>query len=225
LGRQKLVATTPSLPFNSIRNFSAHHVVDILQREHAEELENPDTNEMPPDLAELQSTVQNDWKVVDDGALTKLHRALPNIKVQISFHCQDTVETAPAYDEEEEQEEPMEETAVPIRFTVALTKAGKTLLMTCVTDPDHLSVAIQSVAISMDDVSDLQESGGAVLANQYQGPEFTELAEDLQDAFHDYLQQQVGISEDLVSFITMYCDWKEQQEYVKFLEDAKALLG
>ena len=65
---------------------------------------------------------------------------------------------------------------------------------------------------------------GGVDAYQYQGPEFEELAEDLKDAFHTYLEEEVGISEDMASFISMYSDFCEQIEYVGFLEDAKNIV-
>jgi hypothetical protein len=35
----------------------------------------------------------------------------------------------------------------------------------------------------------------------------------------------VGVSDNFVSFVSMYCDYKEQAQYVKFLSDAKNILS
>ena len=198
------------------RSFSA--LTDLLQREHNEELENK-TDEMPADLADLKASLEQDdgWKIVDDGAVTRLYRTVGSSKVQLGFHCQDTVE-----DEEvlldgeglDEEEEP----AASIRFNIAITKAGKTLALTCITT-EELAASIQSVA-----VTDQLQDDFVIEACQYQGPEFTELAEDLQEEFHNYLDDEVGLSENLVSFLSMYSDYKEQTMYVKFLSDAKSIL-
>ena len=204
-----------------MRSFSSG-VVDLLARERAEEV---DTAVMPEDLKNLRIELQQDWKIVDDAALIKLYRTTDdNKKVQVSFHCQDTVEEEPSYDNEDGNDQEEEELAVPIRFTVTVSKAGKTLVFTCLTT-EELSLTIQSTAITTEDPTTVQNNGGSVLSTNYQGPEFSELAEDLQDAFHSFLVEDIGISADLVSFITMYCDYKEQTEYVQWLEDAKALLS
>lgn len=202
----------------SVRSFSA--LTDLLTREHTEEVDNK-TTEMPPDLVDLKTVLEQEegWKIVDDGAMTKLYRTLESnaSKIHVTFHCQDTVEDD--YVDEEEVMEDDEEPAVPIRFHVSISKAGKTLAMTCLTTED-LAASIQSVAVT----SQLQDDY-LVAASDYQGPEFTELAEDLQEAFHNYLIDEVGVSENLISFLSMYCDFKEQTMYVKFLSDAKSLLG
>jgi hypothetical protein len=123
-------------------------------------------------------------------------------------------------EEEEQEEEEEEEPADPIRFTVSITKAGKTLAITCLTT-EELTASIQSVAVTSSPlVNDVTVPPG-----EFQGPEFMELAEDLQEAFHNFLNEDVGVAEDVVSFLSMYCDYKEQTQYVQFLEDTKTLLS
>jgi complement component 1 Q subcomponent-binding protein len=210
----------PMLVAPSSRSFSA--LTDLLQREHAEEVES-NTTEMPADLADLKSLLEqeDDWKIVDDGAMTKLYRTLGTAaKVQVAFHCQDTVEEgAGLLDEEVFEGDDEEEPSDPIRFNVTITKAGKTLAMTCITT-DDLAASIQSLAVT----GQLQDDY-LIAASEYQGPEFAELAQDLQEEFHNYLEDEVGVSENLISFLSMYCDYKEQTMYVKFLSDAKSLVG
>ena len=65
---------------------------------------------MPPDLVNLKNEVElAGWKIVDNDAMTRLYRTVSNIKVQISFHCQDTVETNAYEDDNDEDEEEEEE--------------------------------------------------------------------------------------------------------------------
>jgi hypothetical protein len=201
-------------------------LIDLLKREQAEEAENTAT--MPAELANLKALLEKDWKIVDDGAMTRLHKTLESsAKVQVVFHCQDMVqyEDEDFMPEEEEQEgeqeeEEEEESAVPIRFTVTITKAGKTLAMTCLTTED-LNASIQGVVVTSSELL----PGMTLPPDEFQGPEFIELAEDLQEAFHNFLNEDVGVAEDVVSFLSMYCDYKEQTQYVQFLEDTKTLLS
>lgn len=207
----------------------------ILTREHAEEVES-DSTLIPTELDELKNSLQSDhnWKIVDDGAVTKMYRTADDDnknKVMLSFHCQDTVEISDGdYVDDEDHEligETDEEAAGPVRFTVTVTKAGgKTLAFTCLSE--DATVRIQSVSILADVSPDAfhTKSGGVLDSYQYQGPEFNELAEDLQEAFHTYLMSEydIGITEDVASFVSMYTDYREQMEYVKFLDDAKSIL-
>ena len=221
----RAIAKTPSnpsiqkaFPPISVRFFSAKEdLLDILTREHAEEIEN-DSTAVPPELAELKSSLEKDWKIVDDGATTRMFRSVGSSKVQVFFHCQDTVEVT-----DEDYEEPVEEeAAAPVRFAVMATKAGKTLVLTCISE--DATAKIQGAGITMDDVETIQQKSG-IDSNQYQGPEFTELAEDLQDSFHTYLEEELGINENVASFVAMQADFREQINYVQFLEDAKSALS
>lgn len=226
---------------------SREELVDILTREYEEEVDN-ETTAMPPDLKELKTELEKEWKIVDDGAVTKMYRTSlegNNNKIQISFHCQDTIEVVddvPASSdyvdgdfatESNERtggdgmDDDGDEIANPVRFTVTIAKAGKLIVMSCVAD-ENASVQIQSVATTASDNLDAihdNKNGGAVDPREYQGPEFTELAEDLQDSFHNYLEDDVGITEDLASFVTMYSDYREQVSYVEFLRNVKTILS
>jgi complement component 1 Q subcomponent-binding protein len=212
-------ASVPSIRYFSDSAGQKQELSDILAREHAEEIENNSAG-IPPELEELKDKLAEEWKIVDEGALTKMFRTLGAIKVQVSFHCQDAVEVEDEY-LEDGTVEVGDEAANPIRFTVVATKAGKSLVLTCISE--DATARIQSVAITKEDAVSIMKNSG-VDSNQYQGPDFDELAEDLQDAFHGYLNEDVGLNEDVASFIAMYADYKEQTHYVEFLKDAQALL-
>ena len=202
------------------RYFSAASdaLVDVLKREHDEEKEN-NTLDMPVDLTKLKQQIEADWKLVDDGAMTKLHKTVGALKVQISFHCQDTVNE---YEGDAEEEEDVEEPGGNgVRFTITATKAGKSVVWNCVSRDE--SVTIQGVGMTNEDVDLVQKTSG-ISENLYQGPDFTELAEDLQDAFHEYLSEELGVDSDLAVFIAMYTDYKEQCQYVHFLSDVQSIV-
>jgi complement component 1 Q subcomponent-binding protein len=202
--QHRFVTTTRAF---STTSTSQEDLFKLLTREHAEEIET-DSLVMPPELSDLKSKIEADWTIVDDGAMTKMVRTAEDIKVQLSFH-------------EEMMDEPVEEEAGPMRFTVTVSKAGHSLVFSCLAE--DAQVRIQSVAITTEDVEAVHKNSG-VRSSQYQGPEFGELAEDLQDGFLAFLEEKAGIEEDVSVFISMYTDYREQNEYVKFLEDSMTLL-
>lgn len=198
---------------------------DLLQRE----LEEEDHNEsatMPADLAALKTQIEEKWRFVegmlgDDGATVKLFRKDSDSaggKVSITFHCQDTI-TAEDADEDYEEEDDQEETAA-LRFVTTVTKASKTMVLTCLSQ--NAEVKVESVAFTDADPESAATNG--VDESLYQGPEYSELAEDVQEAFDDFVQSDCGIDEDVAGFIAMYADYREQVEYVRWLKVAKGIL-
>jgi hypothetical protein len=226
-------------------------LVEILTRERAEEIENDSSQVPPElaDLHE-ELTERRGWKLVNSGAVTTLSRVVdltdPNgrdspRKVQVRFHCQDAVEQVDEgdwYDEEEgegsqaaEGQEGVEEeeAAGNVRFTVTLSKSKSSnapplLVFQCVADQAS-QVRIQTVAVANSAALGDSGSTGAMVSDvgpdEYQGPVFAELAEDLQDAFHRFLEADLGIDEDVAAFVSMHSDHREQVQYVSFLETCR----
>lgn len=191
---------------------------DILAREYDEEMGNQSTD-MPTELSDLQTQLESEWKIVDQGPLVRMFRTSESgLKVQLSFHSQDSVEED--YEDDAEYEEG-EEPAVPIKFTVTGTKAGQSMVFVCISE--DAQVHIKSVAISNTDVETIHLKG--IEESGYQGPEFVELAENLQMAFHTFLEEDAAIDANVAAYVSMMADFKEQSEYVKFLNDAKLLVG
>ncbi|CCA75990.1 related to mitochondrial p32 family protein, partial [Serendipita indica DSM 11827] len=54
----------------------------------------------------------------------------------------------------------------------------------------------------------------------YAGPMFDHLDQSLQEAFEEYLKAR-KVDSDLALFIPEYAAWKEQQEYVSWLDGVK----
>ena len=147
--------------------------------------------------------------MVDEGATTQLF--LNEKKVQVSFHCQDTLEEV--LDGESEQNGDDEEPILPVRFSVTVSKAGEKMEFDCLSEFGQTKiVGVKTSPMEADD--DIV----------YQGPDYEELAEDLQDAFSVYLVEDCAVNSDVATFVAMYADYKEQMQYVQFLKDAKAII-
>lgn len=204
-------------PLSARRCFSsaADGLSEILERELAEEVEEG-REEMPEAVTELKSTIEKDWKILDDGATTRLIRSVGASKVVVSFHCQDTVEGL----EEELPEEDEEEPAAPFRFEILVSKAGNTLVLSCMSNAGVTTV--DGASMTTEEIEKIHAHG--IGRNIYQGPEFPELAEDLQDAFHEYVYSELGVNDDVSAFVSMYADYKEQSEYVGFLKNVQKVL-
>jgi hypothetical protein len=230
-------------------------LVEILTRERAEEIES-DSSQVPPELADLHAelTERRGWKMVNSGAVTTLSKVVDFTddngrdsarKVQVRFHCQDTVESvdeADWYDGEgggteipegKNEEEVEDEPAGSVRFTVTLSSSKSSnapplLIFQCIVD-ETSQVKIESVAVANTVGAAASSSGaggaGAMISDvdpdEYQGPVFGELAEDLQDAFHQFLQADLGVDEDVAAFVSMQSDHREQVQYVSFLETCR----
>lgn len=207
----------------SFRMFSSqaqNTLIEILAREEKEEKDSGSL-EMPPDLAELKSSLENNWKIVEDGATTNLF--MKDKKVQVSFHCQDAVEETVGYEEEYEEEEG-DEPLDPMRFCVTVSKAGKTLVINCVSEFGQTKIeGVFSTTSTPDAIHGNQ--GNLPDKSQYQGPDFLELAEDLQEAFIEYLEEECGVNSDVASFVAMYADYREQMQYAQFLKDSQAIIS
>jgi complement component 1 Q subcomponent-binding protein len=218
-GQRRVVASQQA----TSRRFgaAADGLLDILHREHEEELANASA-EMPDELNALYKLVveSRDWKIVEEGATTRLLQTMDARKVQVVFHCQDTVEEEEAYEEEDIEHDEEEETAPVFRFTVTVTKSGNTMVFVCLSKDAQCT--IESVNMTKTDVSELDNGVPPV---EYQGPEFYELAADLQDAFDQFLSEEIGIDQDVAAFIPMFADYKEQTQYVQFLDEAKHILS
>jgi len=114
-----------------------------------------------------------------------------------------------------------EEDAVAVRFTVMISRAGKTMVYTCLSE-DAVTNVERVAVVDGDDIEDLIANG--INQKIYQGPEFSELAEDLQQSLCEYIDEVAGVDTDVASFIVMYADYKEQTEYVDWLSKIKGML-
>ncbi|VEU33326.1 unnamed protein product [Pseudo-nitzschia multistriata] len=216
-------------PSAGSRSFSSKsNLLEILSREEQEEIETGNT-EMPPELSDLKATIEKSWKIVEDGATTNFFRieSSSSNKIQVSFHCQDTLEVEePEYDDsmEEDSDEEEDEASAPVRFTVTVTKAGKSLNFACFSE--YGQVKVEGVSTTSYSTAEyVHENQGTLPKHEYQGPDFTELAEDLQEGLAEYLDEECGVDSDMAAFIAMFADYREELQYVDFLKQAQSIVS
>jgi len=241
-------ALTSATIITNPRSFAtaANNLGSILQREINEEEEAAAEfgGQMPPDLAELHSDIAAKWTILEgisgigsggetgSGATVRLFRKSPGsngAKIGVVVHCQDTEEDIP-FDEEEflsgEEGESEEEPSQAVRFGVTVSKAGKTVVLQCRCGGDG-EISVESATVrdgESEGVLTALAGGENLNAALYQGPEFSELAEDLQESFQEYVVKECGIDQDVAAFISMYADYREQVEYVTWMKTAVDIL-
>ena len=193
---------------HSIRRFSteddgsaATQLSECMDAELAEEEEN-ETTTMPAFLQELKSQIEEDWRIVegmsdeDGSAIRMIRKDTTAGKVSIVFHCQDTVDDdgEADYEEEEEEaeeEEEEEESSAPNRFSVTLSKRGNTMVISCLSQGGQ--AIVESVAVTNEDADTVVANG--IDDQLYQGPEYSELSESVQDAFENFVREDVAKDE------------------------------
>jgi complement component 1 Q subcomponent-binding protein len=197
--------------------------VDILAGEENEEVDSGNV-ELPSELAELKSQLETDWRIVvdDDSATTQLF--LKDKKVQVFFHFQDTIPEETDNDMlDEDDAEDEEEPSPAVRFTVTVSKAGKTVVVNCLSKFGEGKIEGVTTMTVLADV--VHANQGNVEKGDYQGPDFLELAEDLQETFGVYFEEECGITSDVTTFVAIYTDYKERQQYVQFLKDMQSVIS
>mmetsp|Transcript_6086 Transcript_6086/g.6826 ORF Transcript_6086/g.6826 Transcript_6086/m.6826 type:complete len:267 (+) Transcript_6086:28-828(+) len=232
-------AVTESPAYSVRRPFSSPSesksiLLEILGREEQEE-EGTGNTELPTELLDLKKTIEKSWKIVESGATTDLYmiESPSNNKIQVSFHCQDTIEIVEEADfddndDEEgldhEDDDEDDEVQAPGRFTVTITKNGKSLVFACFSE--FGDVKIEGVSTTdLSTVEYVHANQGTLPKTEYQGPDFTELAEDLQDALAVYLDEECGVNSDIATFIAMFTDYREEIQYVDFLKQAQSIVS
>jgi complement component 1 Q subcomponent-binding protein len=124
-------------------------------------------------------------------------------------------------DGEESDAENDNDSSWPARLQVTIEKPGKGAMvveaavqdgMVVVDNVYHYADASHAYAKSADKVHERQDL--------YAGPPFSNLDEDLQSLFEQYLSER-GINSVLAVFVPDYIDMKEQKEYLRWLENVK----
>jgi len=229
-------------PFSSSSPLSSDtkELVALLSNERtAEEIITRNSSESS-DLSDLKNKISSSWTIVDGSstgtnngdATTRMIRKepLPNgAKVTLTFHCQDTlVEEAgmldgmfdgTAEDGDADGSESEQDESPAIRFDVTVSRAGTTLHMSCISE--DASASIESATVFTGDDAD---KNNAENEEAFRGPDLEELPEKVQEAFNLFLTQECGVNEDVAAFIAMWADYREQLEYVGWLDGVKKIV-
>ncbi|KAL0382046.1 UNVERIFIED_CONTAM: putative protein, mitochondrial [Sesamum calycinum] len=110
-------------------------------------------------------------------------------------------------DDDDEQEERGNQSSIPLVVRVSK-KSGPSLEFGCTAYPDE--VAIDSLAVKDPNNSEDQIA--------YEGPDFADLDENLQKAFHKYLELR-GIKPSTTNFLHGYMVDKDSREYTTWLKN------
>jgi len=237
-GNPRAFNNTP-IVYNEENEDALPPLSELIQQE-LEAEENLKTSEMPNDLSGLHDNdIDPHWRLEDkqDSSQIRLFRREPtknNSKVILSFHCQDTIpqdsSLLDGFMTEDGQEENVdedsnkgEEDSDPIRFTVTVAREGKSLLFSCISE--EATVNIESIMIKEGEEVHGIDYTDASNSHLYQGPQFEELEQDLQDGFHDFLKDDCGVGEDIAAFVSMYADYKEQTMYMNWLKGTLSMVN
>ncbi|EXJ60323.1 hypothetical protein A1O7_04475 [Cladophialophora yegresii CBS 114405] len=126
---------------------------------------------------------------------------------------------APADRAEGEAEDDQPSPAYPAQLTITITKPGNKAIEIRAVAQDG-TIEIENLSFfPKESLLDAQSTKDAAEARSlYAGPPVDELDPELQQMLQQYLEER-GIDEELASFLPEYMDYKEQKEYVKWLED------
>ncbi|XP_022745931.1 uncharacterized protein At2g39795, mitochondrial-like [Durio zibethinus] len=130
--------------------------------------------------------------------------------IKVNVHMPDLVTS----DEQEGDEDDGDDTEKPNKSSMLLVvtvskKAGPRLEFSCTAFPDE--IAIDSLAVRNPDSED---------ELSYEGPDFYDLDENLQKAFHKYLEIR-GIKPSTTNYLHEYMINKDSQEYLRWLKNLK----
>merc|ERR1712106_1135346 len=113
-------------------------------------------------------------------------------------------------DDDDNEEE--EEDAQALRFDVVMTRAGKSLLVRCLSEEAQAVVEGMVVRNEGEVESSASSNSNDTISDHYEGPDFTDLPEDLQRSLTSLVQDDCGVTEHMAVFLAMYADYKEQSE-------------
>ncbi|CDS11546.1 hypothetical protein LRAMOSA03809 [Lichtheimia ramosa] len=199
----------------------AHKLNEELQYEKSTE-----ESSQPEFISEFLAANQfeiEDKQGHDEVALT---RNFGNEKIRVLFSIADINNAAPDdfLVENEEGEEAMAP-SFPVRASVTIEKEGKGVV-TIDTVAQDGEMAIESVMFYGDSKLAGEQSAEADWQRRglYIGPQFSELDENLQVLFGRYLEER-GVNAGLATFLPDYVEYKEQKEYVNWLEKVKGFVS
>jgi complement component 1 Q subcomponent-binding protein, mitochondrial len=222
----------------SARSFGQGTADVSLSNKLSEELkyEKESVAELPQEPEFLQQfKAQGKWQIEN----TPLHdevtlsRKFGNENISLTFSIVDIRgESDEAFDNEsaaEEAEDGSQEEEVlntyPIRVSLNITKSSTPGAVT-------VDMMCQEGQFVVDNIAFYQEGKLATDSTAeadwkrrgvYMGPQFDTLDVGLQEEFEKYLQER-GINEDLAMFIPEFAEYKEQVEYVRWLEGVKTFV-
>ncbi|KAK2461143.1 hypothetical protein APHAL10511_006670 [Amanita phalloides] len=203
--------------------------VELSQKLQAElQYENESGADLPKAPDFLRAFQEQDvWTIEDVPGQDEitLSRKFGNETLRLMFSIADIEETD--YENPEEQSEGAEEPiqAYPIRISLSLikTNAAGALNVDMVCQEGHFMIDNVSFYTDAKAGTELTAEADWKRRGLYIGPQFDTLDAGVQEEFEKFLQER-GINESLALFIPEYSSYKEQQEYVRWLNNLKGFV-
>lgn len=183
------------------------------QEEDPDQMNDPAMQEEFDDAADLPTDTQSGGANTK-GAVNQGRTSGGNFRVA----PEDSVAPSDREGEEGEAEEEGNQPSFPAHITVVVERPGKGALQLETVAQDGL-IAVDSVYYYQDakHVDPKNSEQEAQAARLYTGPPFGNLDEDLQVLFEKYLDER-GINTTMALFVPEYIDYKEQKEYLSWLQ-------
>lgn len=142
-----------------------------------------------------------------------LKRQYQDEKITVEVDMPTVTEEQEENEDDEKNEEEGYQSSVPL--VVSITKGnGLSLEFGVTAYPDEIT--IDSLSIKQPEGSEDQLA--------YEGPDFNDLDENLQKAFHKYLEIR-GIKPSTTNFLLEYMSYKDSREYLQWLKNLKTFVG
>ncbi|KAI8137895.1 mitochondrial glycoprotein [Fennellomyces sp. T-0311] len=226
------VNATRFMPMRPIaaRFYSSGTVDSDLVHKLEEELQYEKSNEEAAQPEFVKEFLQaNSFQIEDKVGHDEvsLTRTFGNEKIRILFSIADINNAGPGEEFLAEGEEAEDDVApsFPVRASITVEKDGKgaVTIDTVAQDGD---MAIESVMYYKDNKLAGEQSAEADWQRRglYIGPQFAELDENLQALFARYLEER-GVNAGLAAFLPDYVEYKEQKEYVHWLDSMKTFIS
>ncbi|KAI9473667.1 MAG: mitochondrial glycoprotein [Benjaminiella poitrasii] len=231
----------PTVAFNATRSFSAAiprmtncaadaDLVHKLDEEIEYEKSTEEANQ-PEFVKEFLDA--NPFKIEDKPGVDEviLSRTFGNEKIRVLFSISDINNAASdefsAVDDMGAAEDEDSEEAVPflVRASITIEKENQGAV-TIDTVAENGKIAIESIMHYKDAKLANEQSAEADWQRRglYIGPQFAELDEGLQSNFERYLEER-GINTALANFLPDYVEYKEQKEYIQWLQNMKNFIS
>lgn len=150
------------------------------------------------------------FKIEDQPGLQTitLTREYHGETIKVEVHMPNLI-TGEESDETDDGEEPKNhQSSVPLSVTISK-KDGPTLEFHVMAFPEEISIDSMSITNP-----EFEDGAG------YEGPDFSDLDENLQKAFHKYLEMR-GIKPNTTNFLHEYMVNKDSREYLMWLNNLK----
>ncbi|KAF8633128.1 hypothetical protein AX17_004629 [Amanita inopinata Kibby_2008] len=173
-------------------------------------------------------TDQGVWSIEDSVGNDEvaLSRKFGNETIRLMFSIADMQSEEESEFENPEEENTSDEVhSYPLRVSMSMTKSNGpgALNMDMVCQEGHFIADNISFYSDAKLGTELTAEADWKRRGLYIGPQFDTLDVALQEEFEKFLQER-GINENLALFIPEYAEWKEQHEYVKWLNNVKSFV-